>query len=163
MKMSDRLTEAFNQQITMELASSIAYLQMSAFFDAQNLSGMASWMRRQSDEEREHALRFFEFVVNRGNKVSLGSLDAPQVDFESVEQVFEMSLRQERSVTEAIHDLYRLATDDDDLASFPFLQTFIEEQNEEEATVETILERVRLAGGESSAILLLDSELGSRN
>jgi ferritin len=72
-------------------------------------------------------------------------------------------LHQEQAVTRAIHDLYRLASDSGDLASFPFLQSFIAEQNEEEATVETILERLRLAGGESSAILLLDSQLGARN
>jgi ferritin len=109
-----------------------------------------------------HAHRFFKFVLDRGNPVNIGAIDAPRSDFESVEQVFETALAQEQRVTKAIHDIYRMASDGGDLASFPFLQTFIEEQNEEEAMVETILERVRLAGGESSAILLLDSELGGR-
>ncbi|MBW3667082.1 MAG: ferritin [Actinobacteria bacterium] len=162
MKMPGELAEAFNEQISMELASSTAYLQMSAYFEAQNLTGMASWMRMQSEEEREHAIRFFEFVVDRGNTVRVGGLDAPQAEFANPEQVFETALEQEQAVTKAIHDLYRLATDHGDLGSFPFLQSFIQEQNEEEATVETILERVRLAGNESSAILLLDSELGTR-
>lgn len=160
--MSDELANAFNDQITMELASSVAYLQMSAHFEAENLTGMASWMRMQSEEEKEHAHRFLEFVLDRGNPVSLGSIEAPQSTFDSAEQLFETALRQEQGVTRAIHDLYRLASDSGDLASFPFLQGFIAEQNEEEATVETILERVRLAGGESSAILLLDNELGAR-
>lgn len=160
--MSDELASAFNDQITMELASSVAYLQMSAHLEAENLTGMASWMKMQSEEEKEHAHRFLGFVLDRGNPVSLGSIEAPQSTFDSVEQLFETALRQEQAVTRAIHDLYRLASDSGDLASFPFLQGFISEQNEEEATVETILERVRLAGGESSAILLLDSELGAR-
>jgi ferritin len=161
-KMTDDLASAFNDQVTMELASSVAYLQMSAHFEAENLTGMAAWMRMQSEEEKEHAHRFLEFVLDRGNLVSLGSIDAPRPTFDSVEQVFAAALQQEQAVTRAIHELYRLASDRGDLASFPFLQSFIEEQNEEEATVETILERVRLAGGESSAILLLDNELGAR-
>ncbi len=163
MKMPDELADAVNDQITMEMASSVAYLQMSAHFEAENLTGMASWMRMQAEEEKDHAHRFMDFVLDRGNSVRLGAIEAPESNFESVEHVFKTALEQEQTVTKAIHDIYRLASDKGDLASFPFLQEFIEEQNEEEATVETILERVRIAGGESSAILLLDSELGSRD
>jgi len=163
MKMPDELAAAFNDQISMELGSSMAYLQMSAYFEAENLTGMAGWMRMQATEETDHAHRFMQFVVDRGNPVRLGAIEAPVSGFDGVEQVFVTALEQEQEVTRAIHDLYRLATESGDLASYPFLQTFIEEQNEEEATVETILERVRLAGGESSAILLLDSQLGSRS
>jgi ferritin len=162
MKMQDDLATAFNDQITMELGSSMAYLQMSAYFEAENLSGMAAWMRMQAEEEKDHAHRFMRFVFDRGNPVQLGSIEAPTAAFESPEQAFQTALHQEQAVTQAIHDLYRLASDSGDLASFPFLQTFIAEQNEEEATVETILERLRLAGGESSAILLLDNQLGAR-
>lgn len=162
MKMPDELASAVNDQITVEMASSVAYLQMAAHFETENLTGMASWMRMQAEEEKDHAHRFMDFVLDRGNSVRLGSIEAPESSFESVEHVFKTALEQEQMVTKAIHDIYRLASDKGDLASFPFLQEFIEEQNEEEATVETILERVRLAGGESSAILLLDRELGSR-
>lgn len=160
--MPDDLAAAFNDQISMELASSLAYLQMSAHFESENLTGMASWMQMQAEEEKEHAHRFMSFVLDRGNRVELGAIEAPQSGFDSAEQVFETALAQEQAVTRSIHDLYRLASDNGDLASFPFLQGFIAEQNEEEAMVETILDRVRLAGGESSAILLLDRELGAR-
>ena len=162
MKLPDELAKAFNDQITMEVGSSIAYLQMSAHLENVNLVGMAAWMRMQSEEEKDHAHRFMKFVLDRGNTVELSAIEALKSDFDSVETVFATSLAQEQAVTKAIHDIYRLAADQGDLASFPFLQSFIAEQNEEEATVETILERVRLAGGESSAILLLDSELGAR-
>ncbi|MGD2103466.1 MAG: ferritin [Acidimicrobiia bacterium] len=162
MRMRDDLAEAFNAQITMELASSVVYLQMAAYFDSENFVGMGSWMKAQAEEEREHAHRFFEHVLDRGNDVSIGSIDAPPSGFDNVEAVFTEALAQEQSVTKAIHDLYRLATEQGDLASLPFLQTFIEEQIEEESTVETILQRVRLAGGESTALLLLDGELGGR-
>lgn len=162
MKMPDELADAFNNQITRELAASVAYLQMAAHFEGENLTGMGSWMKAQAEEEKEHAHLFLEFVLNRGNDVTIGSIDAPTTDFNSVEHVFEVALTQEQNTTRAIHDIYRLASENGDLASYPFVQTFIAEQNEEEAMVETILERVRLAGGESSAILLLDSQLGNR-
>ena len=160
--MTDDLAATFNDQITMELGTSIAYIQMAAHFEAKNLVGMASWMRQQAEEEKDHAHKFIGFVLDRGNDVEIGSITAPQSQFESTEQVFEAALAQEQAVSAAIHDIYRLASDKDDLACFPLLQWFIDEQNEEESTVATILERVRLAGGDSSAILLLGAELGAR-
>lgn len=160
--MPEELEKAFNSQIDMELSSSLAYLQMAAHFADKNLTGMSSWMRAQAEEEREHAYRFLDFVLDRGSSVRLGSVEAPSGDFDSIQAVFEAALRQERNVTESIHELYRLANDHDDLASLPFLQGFIAEQNEEEATVESILERVKLAGDNAGAVLMLDHELGSR-
>lgn len=160
--MPEELAQAFIRQIDMELASFIAYLQMSAYFADRNLTGMGGWMRSQAEEERDHAYRFLDFVLDRGNHVQLGAIDAPTTDFDTPETVFETALEQEQEVTKAIHDLYRLAGEKGDLASFPFLQSFIEEQNEEEALVETILERIRLADGNPGAILILDNELGTR-
>lgn len=162
MAMSDELAAAFNDQLTKELAASVSYLQMSAYFEAQNLTGMAGWMHAQSEEERDHALRFMHFILDRGTEVTIGDIDAPSNTFDSAEAVFAAALEQERSVTASIHDLLRQARADGDLASEPFLASFVEEQIEEEASVETILERVRLAAGESSAMLLLDNELGTR-
>ena len=162
MQMPEDLEAAFNRQVTMELGSATAYLQMAAYFSDKNLVGMSSWMRRQAEEERVHADRFIDFVLDRGNRVSIGEVAAPRADFAGPEEVFEASLAQEQSVTLAIHDLYRLASDRGDLASFPFLQAFIAEQNEEESMVQTILDRLRLAGGDSGAIFMLDHELGAR-
>lgn len=162
MKMPPKLAEAFVRQIDMELASSMAYLQMSAYFIDRNLTGMGGWMKIQAEEERNHAYRFLDFVLDRGNQVRLGAIDAPTTDFDTAQAVFEMALEQEREVTQAIHELYRLAGEKGDLASFPFLQSFIAEQNEEEALVETILERIKLADDNPGAILILDSELGAR-
>jgi ferritin len=162
MKMSQQLEDAFNAQITLELESSIAYLQMAAFLDGQNLSGMSGWMRAQSAEETAHAHRFFDFVLDRGNQVRIGATAAPLSEFTMAADAFTASLEQERRVTKSIHDLYRLAAEHGDLGCVPFLQEFIGEQNEEEATVETILERIKMAEGNSGALLLLDSELGAR-
>jgi ferritin len=160
--MPDDLEAAFNRQVTMELTSATAYLQIAAFFSDRNLVGMSAWMRAQASEERAHADRFFDFVLDRGNQVRIGDTPAPMAEFDGPEQAFEAALDQERAVTEAIHTLYRLASDLGDLASFPFLQAFIAEQNEEESAVQTILDRLRLASGDSGAIFLLDHELGAR-
>jgi ferritin len=162
MQMDAELEAAFNRQVTMELGSSNAYLQMAAHFEHENLTGMSAWMAAQAEEERNHARMFSDFVLDRGNRVQIGAVEAPRSEFEGVAQVFETALQQERAVTQAIHDLYRLAFEKGDLASYPFLQGFIQEQNEEESTVETILERVRLAGSDSGALLLLDTQLGGR-
>lgn len=160
--MPDELAEAFNHQIAMEFSSSMAYLQLSADLESKNFIGMANWMRMQAEEERNHAYRFFQFVLDRGNQVEIGAIEAPGGHVDTPEEAFAAALAHEQAVTAAIHDLYRSAASTGDLASFPLLQTFIDEQNEEESTVETILERVRLAAGETSALLLLDSELGLR-
>ncbi len=162
MKMQKDLETAFNGHVSMELASSMAYLQMSAYFAERNLTGMSRWMRNQAEEERDHALRFLDFVLDRGNSVRIEDISAPAGDFTGPEHVFATALEQEQAVTLAIHDLYRLATDLGDLAAFPFLQAFIAEQNEEEAMVESILDRLQLAGDDSSALLILDHELGQR-
>ncbi|MDP9495536.1 MAG: ferritin [Actinomycetota bacterium] len=162
MRMPEDLEAAFNRQVTMELISASAYLQMAAFFAESNLVGMSAWMRAQAGEERAHADRFLDFVLDRGNRVRIGDAPAPVAEFAGPEEAFQAALDQERAVTEAIHDLYRLASDRGDLASFPFLQAFIAEQNEEESTVQTILDRLKLASGDSGAIFLLDHELGVR-
>lgn len=162
MRMTEPLEQAFNDQVTLELESSIAYLQMAAFLDTENLTGMSGWMRAQSAEESAHAQRFLDFVLDRGNRVRIGATKAPEHDFQTAADAFAAALEQERHVTAAIHHLYRLATEEGDLGSVPFLQEFINEQNEEEATVETILERIKMAGADSGALLHLDSELGVR-
>ena len=162
MQMKPELAEAFNRQITLEFESSLAYLQMAAYFDAASLPGMASWMRIQSEEERAHALKFFDFVLDRGNDVSLGDIAAPPSAFGSAEEVFATALAQEQRVSAAIADIHRVATEVGDAASFPILQWFLEEQVEEEATVGEILDQVRLIGGDGGALLLLDRELAGR-
>jgi ferritin len=162
MKMPGELETAFNRQVTTELESANSYLQMGAWFSHQNLDGMSRWMREQAAEERSHADRFLDFVLDRGGKAVIGEVPAPHGEFDNPLAVFEAALAQEESVTTAIHDLYRLADELGDLASLPFLQEFIAEQNEEEAMVSSIVDRLRLADGQSGALFILDHELGAR-
>lgn len=162
MRMSPDLETAFNRQITMELESSTAYLQMAAYLSGRSLTGMAGWMRAQAAEEREHALRFLDFVLDRGNEVVIGAMEAPRTGFASPQDVFENALAQEKKVSSAITELYQLASREADAASFPLLQWFLEEQVEEEATVSEIIDRLALAGSSGSALLQLDRELAGR-
>lgn len=160
--MPAELESALNDQVTMELESANAYLQMAAWFAHQNLEGMSSWMRAQAAEERRHADRFLDFILDRGGSVAIGDMKGPAAEYDSPLAAFETALAQEEAVTKAIHDLYRLAEEMGDLSSVPFLQEFIAEQNEEEATVGSIVDRLRLADGQSGALFLLDHELGGR-
>jgi ferritin len=162
MKMSESLETAYSDQITLELESSIAYLQLAAWFDGENLPGMSRWMALQSEEERGHALRFLRFALDRGNAVRIREITAPTAKFTDPAAAFEHALEHERGVTAAIRGLYELASKENDFESFPLLQAFLTEQVEEEATAQEILGRLRRIGADGSALLLLDQELGGR-
>ena len=125
-------------------------------------TGFANWMRQQAEEERTHAMKFFDFVLDRGNQVELRSVPAPSADYTSPLSVFEASLAHEQKVTRSIHDLYAKATDNKDYESLPLLHWFIDEQVEEEATVSELIEQIAMAGDNGAALLLLDRELGTR-
>jgi ferritin len=162
MQMSAELETAFSEQITLELASSIAYIQLSAGLAAEDLPGMASWMRIQADEERMHADKFIDHVLDRGNAVQIGAIEAPSAPPADVIGAFEAALQHEQRVSEAIRELYRLASSAGDIDSLPLLSWFLTEQIEEESTVSEILGRLRRIGDDGSALLFLDSELGAR-
>ena len=160
--MKPELTAAFNEQITREFASAYQYLAMAAWLEARSYPGMAMWIRLQSQEEWDHGMKFYQFVLDRNEFVELGPIDAPDHDFDSPLAVFRRSLAAEQAVTAAINDLYVLATDQRDFASLPLLDWFVNEQVEEEATVSQIIDDLERAGGEGHALLMLDRELGAR-
>jgi len=161
--LSEKMQAALNAQIKAELDSAYLYLSMAAHFEAVNLGGFAKWMRLQAKEEQGHAMRIFDFVVERGGRVVLEAVDKPQTDFGRPVEVFQQVLEHERKVTGLIHDLYAMAQSEKDYASQVMLHWFIEEQVEEESTAEGIVERLRLAGDAGAAHLLLDRELGARS
>jgi ferritin len=162
MAISKSLEAAYNDQINLELASSYAYLQMAAFLEEENLPGMSAWMRLQAEEERVHAMKFFDFVLEREGHVELAAIAAPGLSLSTALSAFEASLAHEQKVTAAINDLYALATDERDFASYPLLNWFVEEQIEEEANVSLIVEQLRMIGEDRTALLMLDRELGAR-
>jgi ferritin len=162
MKMTPELEGLFNRQITMEVGASVSYLQMAAYLDAQSLVGMAAWMRIQSEEEKEHAERFIEFTLDRGNEVVIGDIAAPKRDFDSPASVFAAALAQEEAVTASITEMYQAAQAAGDVTALPLLQEFLTEQVEEESLMGEVLDRLEMAGGEGAALLSLDQEMGSR-
>ena len=160
--MNDVVQDAFNQQIKNELFSGYLYLSMSAHFEHENLPGFAHWMRLQAQEELEHALRLFDYVLRRGGRVELDAIDAPTTDFGPPPTVFESVLEHERAVTGMIHGLFELSGKEGDLAAQQELQWFIGEQVEEEDTASSAWDQVRMAGDDQPALLMLDRQFGSR-
>jgi ferritin len=162
MSMPDRLAAAVNDQVTLELASSLGYVQLSAYFEAEDLPGMANWMRAQAGEERNHADRFMAHLIDRGGRVQIGEIQRPPTEPATPLVAFQVALEQERQVSESIRRLYRLADEVGDLDALPLLQWFLTEQIEEEASVNEIISQLERVGQDGSALLILDRELGSR-
>ena len=162
MQLSDTMATEFNRQLTMELEASHAYLAMAGWLDRAGFPGIATWMRMQSEEERLHGLKIYQFILDRDTEVAIGSLGAPSAVFSSVTDVFERALAQEKEVTAALSKMYTLAIAEGDIASLPLLQWFVNEQIEEEASVMQVIDDFKLADDNPQAILLLDRELGAR-
>jgi ferritin len=160
--LSPKIEDALNSQINAELYSSYLYLSMSAYCDSQNLAGMANWMRIQAQEEHTHAMKFFDFVNERDGRVLLKQIEAPKTEWTSPLDVFEETLAHEQKVTGLINDLVDLSLSEKDHASNTFLQWFVTEQVEEEATAKSIVDKLKLIGDNPVALYMLDGELGQR-
>lgn len=160
--LSKKVQDALNAQINLEMASFYSYLAMAAHFESAALPGMANWMRRQSEEERVHAMKLFDHMIDRGGQVALAPIEQPTLSFDSPMSVFEAALGHEQKVTGAINALYALAQTENDYASQVMLQWFINEQVEEEKNAMTAIEQLRMAGKDPSALLMLDQMFGDR-
>ncbi len=160
--LNQTVQDALNDQTNCELASSYAYLAMSAHCDREHFRGCAKWLQLQSVEEYNHAMKIYNFVLARHCKVVLKEIPAPQADFESIPAVFEKVLEQEIDVSRRIEALYELAFKERAFAELVELQWFITEQVEEERTARDIVAKFRLVKDDPSALLDLDRELGER-
>lgn len=159
---SDALRDEINEQIKYELYSAYMYLAMSAWCSDRNLDGFAHWMRLQAQEEVEHAMRFYEYLLERGARVELQAIDEPPKDYGTPLAVMEKSLEHEKFVSSRIHGLYELAQKEGDYPVQVMLQWFITEQVEEEDSIGTIVDRMKMFGFEGPALMILDSQLGAR-
>lgn len=159
---NEKMQDAINEQINAEIFSAYLYLSMSAWFEANAMGGFANWMRVQYQEEMAHAMRFFTFVNDRGGRVILKAIDAPKTEWGSVIEIFEETLEHERHVTALIHKLVDLSIELGDHATNQMLQWFVEEQVEEEASAETLLDELRLIGDAKSGLFMMNRELGQR-
>ena len=156
------IQSALNEQINVEFTSAYSYLSVAAYFEAINLRGFAHWMRIHYLEERMHANKVYDFIVDRDGRVDLLAVDAPQKEWASPLAAFEWALEAERSNSEAIYRLVELASKKHDHATHTFLQWFISEQVEEEALVNDMLQRMKLVGDSNAALFLMDQELSQR-
>jgi ferritin len=157
------IQDAMNEQIKNELYSAYLYLSMSAYCESINLPGFANWMRMQEQEEKIHAMKFYDFIHERGGRVVLQAIDQPPAEFGSPLDVFEKTLEHEQKVTAMINDLYALAVQERDYASQIFLQWFITEQVEEEDSATQVIETLKMIGDSHHGLLMLDRELAGRS
>ena len=159
---SQRMQDAFNEQMKHEFYSSYLYLSMSAYCETANFPGLAHWMRAQAREEANHAMKIFDHLVDRGGRVQLQPISQPPADFNSPGEVFQQAHRHEKEVTGYINRMYGLAVDEKDFASRVFLDWFVQEQVEEEKTSGLLAEQLRMVGDDRPGLLMLDRELGQR-
>jgi ferritin len=160
--LSNAVEKAINDQIKNELYSAYLYLSMSAYLESANLPGMARWMRLQSDEEMAHAMKFFDYVYDRGGRVVLQAIDQPPAEFGSPLDVFEKALAHEQKVTGLINQIYDLAVKENDYPSQIELQWFITEQVEEEKSAGDIVELLKVIGDHGPSVIMVDRQLGAR-
>lgn len=156
------MQDAMNEQVNKELFSSYLYLSMAAYFEAKNLPGFANWMRIQSDEEREHAMKFYDFILERGGEVTLKAIDAPKASWKSALEAAQEVADHEAKVTASIYALYELAVKEKDYPAQVMLQWFISEQVEEEKNASEVLANLKLIEERGTAVLMLDHRLSKR-
>jgi len=158
----EKMKEAINKQLNAELYSSYLYLSMSAYFQSVNLGGFANWMRVQAKEELMHAMKFYDYVNERGGRVILHPVEAPPSEWDSPLAVFEHVYQHEQKVTGLINKLVDLAVKARDHATNNFLQWFVSEQVEEEASADEVVQKLKLVGDDPSGLFMIDRELAQR-
>ena len=160
--LKDKMVESLNSQMNAELYSAYLYLSMEAYFEANDLSGFANWMRVQAQEEMTHAMKFYDYLVQRGARVILTEIKSPPTEWDSPVATFEHVYEHEQMVTTLINQLVDLAISLSDHATNNFLQWYVAEQVEEEESSSGVLQKVKLAGDSPSGLLMLDQELALR-
>lgn len=160
--LSPKMEAALNQQVTAEFYSAYFYLSMSAYCESASLTGCAKWMRSQAQEELYHGMKIYDYINERGGRAIMGAIEQPQSEWDSVQSVFDNVLAHEQKVTGLINNLMNLAQDERDHAATSFLQWFIEEQVEEEASVGAVVDKLKMIGKDGNGLFVLDRELGQR-
>jgi ferritin len=159
---SDTIQKAINDQIKAEFDSFYLYLSMAAYCESNNLKGFASWFRKQAEEEKGHAYKFYDYLVARGGRIMLKGLDNPPVDFKLMSDVYSQTLEHEKEVTRLINNIYDMAVREKDFATQEHLNWFVKEQVEEEASALEILDRIKLVEERPGSIIYLDRHAGKR-
>ncbi len=160
--LTPKIEQALNEQVNAELYSAYLYLAMAAYFSNHDLEGFTHWMNMQSQEELGHAMKFYAFINERGGRNTLKTIEAPPLSWDSPTAVLEAVLEHEQKVTALINDLVDLAIAEKDHATNIFLQWFVTEQVEEEASVNAVLQKLKLLGKDGGGLFMIDRELSAR-
>ena len=159
---TDKIAKLINEQITKEQYAAQYYLSMSAWFSSKDLDGIANYFRVQSKEELMHADKMFDYLNDVGGEIVIGEIPKPPHEFESAIDIFEKALEHEKIVTKSIFNIVKNANDESDFATTSFLQWFINEQVEEEASASQYVTKIKMVSDNPSALYLFDQELAQR-
>lgn len=161
--LSEKLLQEMNDQIKYEMFSANYYLAMAAWCHDQNLAGFANFFKVQAQEENMHAMKFFDFIDELGQRVKIQGMDEPQNEFESLLDVYEAAYKHEQFVTKRIHLLMEIALEEKNYPAISFLNWFVDEQVEEEDTMRSILDKINMVGHKGHVLYLLDKEMAARS
>lgn len=159
---SKKLETALNKQVNAEFWSAYLYLSMSAHFANEGLPGVANWFKIQFQEEQDHALKFMNYLIAKGNKVELKPIEKVPTSWKSVLNAFEDTLKHEKVVTALVNDLAALARAENDYSTENMLQWFVNEQVEEEETAQGMIDGLKLIGDNGFGLYTMDKELAQR-
>jgi len=160
--LSDNLTKALSDQVNAEYYSAYLYLSLSAAAGRLGLKGAANWLFIQSREEMAHGTHMYEYILERGATPSFAAIEQPPALSDGLKEIFEMVLSHEQKVTQRINALATLAMQEFDHASYQFMMWYVDEQVEEEAGVNEVLDKLRLIGDNKGLLLALDNEFAAR-
>jgi len=160
--LSKKMQKALNDQIQAEMASSYLYMAMSNWFKSQNLEGFASWLSMQASEEHGHGMKFYGYIHDRNGEVQFQALAAPQNSWKSASAAFQDVLKHEQMITGRINDLCALAESEKDTATRVMLNWFVDEQVEEEASAQAVVDKLKMLESHPGGVYLLDREMAGR-
>lgn len=158
----EEIERSINDQINAEMYSAYLYLSMAADFAEKNLDGFENWMKTQAQEEMTHAMKFYDYLQERGGRVKLMAIDEPKSEWETPLEAFEDAFEHEKYVTKRINDMVDLAEGKKDRATYNMLQWYVDEQVEEEDNAETIVEKLKMIGDNTSALMMFDQKMEQR-
>lgn len=161
-RLSEKLTAALNAQMTKEAHASQIYLSYAVWADDQGYGGIANFLFRHAEEERDHMMKLMEYILKRGAKVKIVSIPAPASDPQSVNSCFEKVFQHEVDNTKAIYEVVKMCLEEEDWSTWNFMQWFVNEQTEEETLAMSLLDKIKIAGGEKAtddALYRLDKDM----
>ncbi len=159
---TEKMQNAINDQIEKELYSEYLYLAMATYFAENNLDGFAHWFFKQAEEEHAHAMKYMHYIIERGGKVKVPAIAEPKIKGKKSIDFFKLALAHEKFISESTYKLMDIAIKENDHASKNIINWFIDEQVEEEASVEKVVAYLDMIGDNMGAIFMLNAELGKK-